>query len=74
MPGSSLVQPSTIRTELLIGQDREWWAEMSTAIHNLKALMSKVKTEGVKKNVERIATCYFKLVRSWSDLHAEFRA
>lgn len=47
---------------------------MNEAIEGLKSLMGKVKTEGVKEGVERVAACFNKIAKVRGDLRAEYQA
>lgn len=71
--GSTLTRSPADRAEVLIGREKELRNQLKKAIENLKGLMVKVKTDGVKENFERIVDCYNKLSRSKADLQTEFR-
>lgn len=73
-PDSRPVWSTTDRVELLNGREKDSWKDLKESLDTLKSLMSKVKTDGVRKNVDHAISYFNKIFKFRPELHAEVRA
>lgn len=59
--------------DALINQEKDIWLQLKTALDAVKGQMSRVRTDGVKGNVDKALSLFASLGRIRENLHEEMR-